>query len=147
MKKTRFEVESDVSNLVEDIAEEYAIEKDFFGDCYPNDVMKLENQMELCSDEYEYDDLLDEVEKILKGYVPKECKFEGKKWGSLTEDEKKEFLDKANICNDAGPDLHSNGDCIIDFEVLSVSGKQVITEYDQEELVINDDTVLYNARR
>lgn len=34
MKKTRFEVESDVSDLVDDIVEEYAIEKDFYGDYY-----------------------------------------------------------------------------------------------------------------
>ena len=69
MKKTRFEVEMDVSNLVEKIACENNLENDFYGDSYPQEVMKIENKMERCTNEDDYEYYLDEVKEIFESYI------------------------------------------------------------------------------
>lgn len=40
---TRYEVEAKVRDIVDEVADENDLEKDFFGDCYPNAIVKKEN--------------------------------------------------------------------------------------------------------
>lgn len=69
MKLTRYEVEMKVRDIVDEIAEENEVEKDFYGDCYPDEVMKLENMIELESNEEERNAMFDEIREILKGCI------------------------------------------------------------------------------
>lgn len=69
MKKTRYEVESDMNWLAKEVAEEYEVESDFYGDCYPNEIMSIENKMERAKSEEEYDDLLYEARIIFESYI------------------------------------------------------------------------------
>lgn len=66
MKLTRYEVEMKVRDIVDEIAEENEVEKDFYGDCYPDEVMKLENMIELESNEEERNAMFDEIREILE---------------------------------------------------------------------------------
>ena len=61
MKLTRYEVEMKVRDIVDEIAEENEVEKDFYGDCYPDEVMKLENRITLESNEEERNAMFDEI--------------------------------------------------------------------------------------
>lgn len=69
MKLTRYEVEMEVRDIVNDIAEENEVEKDFYGDCYPDEVMKLENMIEFEKDEDERNAMFDEIREILEGCI------------------------------------------------------------------------------
>lgn len=69
MKLTRYEVEMKVRYIVDEIAEENEVEKDFYGDCYPDEVMKLENMIELESNEEERNAMFDEIREILEGCI------------------------------------------------------------------------------
>lgn len=69
MKLTRYEVEMKVRDIVDEIAEEIEVEKDFYGDCYPDEVMKLENMIELESNEEERNAMFDEIREILEGCI------------------------------------------------------------------------------
>ncbi len=69
MKLTRYEVEMKVRDIVDEIAEENEVEKDFYGDCYPDEVMKLENRITLESNEEERNAMFDEIKEILVGYI------------------------------------------------------------------------------
>ena len=68
--------------------------------------------------------------------------LEGLKWKELTEKEKQNlykvaYVDKDNV------DIKT-GECIVDFgEDLSISGK-VVYGYEEDELLIDDNAVLYN---
>ncbi len=68
MKKTRYEVECDIRDIAEEIAEENDLEKDFYGDCYPLEIMEIENAMERVDDE-EYQNLLQEAKEIFESYI------------------------------------------------------------------------------
>ena len=54
--------------IVEDLREEYDLENDFYGDCYPQEVFQLENKMERCNEE-DYQELLNEVKEIFESYI------------------------------------------------------------------------------
>lgn len=69
MKLTRYEVEMKVRDIVDEIAEENEVEKDFYGDCYPDEVMKLENMIELESNEEERNAMFDEIREVLEGCI------------------------------------------------------------------------------
>lgn len=69
MKLTRYEVEARVHDIVDEIADEYDVEKDFYGDCYPDEVMQLENRITLESNEEERNAMFDEIKEILVGYI------------------------------------------------------------------------------
>ncbi|MFR6361671.1 hypothetical protein [Amedibacterium intestinale] len=69
MKLTRYEIEMKVRDIVDEIAEENEVEKDFYGDCYPDEVMKLENMIELESNEEERNAMFDEIREILEGCI------------------------------------------------------------------------------
>ena len=69
MKKNRYDVEYDVNMVVEDLREEYDLENDFYGDCYPQEVFQLENKMEKCTNIEDYQELLNEVKEIFESYI------------------------------------------------------------------------------
>lgn len=67
--------------------------------------------------------------------------FIGRKWGALTDEERKNLLMIGNVYDNV-----KEGDCIVDFgEDLSITGK-VIKEFKDEygQLIIDDDAVFYN---
>lgn len=88
-----------------------------------------------------------EPNEIEENFELKVLKFEelkiyvGRKWGTLTEEEKLELLSNANCVDGAtGNDLKGDGECIVDLTAtLSVSG-----ERKDEEIVIQDEAIIYN---
>ena len=75
MKKTRYEVECDVRDIAEEIAKENDLEKEFYGDCYPIEIMEIERDMSKCNDDLEYQELLHEAKEIFEN-----CIGEVRKW-------------------------------------------------------------------
>ena len=69
---TRYEIEQDVEWIAREIAEDNDLESDFYGDCYPDEIMSLENRMELAETQEEYDSLLDRVKEELINCLPLE---------------------------------------------------------------------------
>lgn len=69
MKLSRYEVESKVNQIVESIAEENEVEKNFYGDCHPLEVMKLENKITLLTDEVDREELFEEIRKVFESYI------------------------------------------------------------------------------
>ena len=70
MKLTRYEVEMKVRDIVDEIAEEkWSWKRTSMGDCYPDEVMKLENMIELESNEEERNAMFDEIREILEGCI------------------------------------------------------------------------------
>lgn len=65
----RFEIEMKVNDIVDEIADEYEVDKNFYGDCYPDEVMKLENRIEREKDNDERNRMFDEIREIFKEYI------------------------------------------------------------------------------
>lgn len=68
----RYEIEYAVSRIAEDVQEEYGLESNFYGDCYPHEIMELENQMESV-DQEELQEMLDELREIFESYAESEA--------------------------------------------------------------------------
>lgn len=69
MKRNRYDIEYDVNMIVENLTDEHDVENNFYGDCYPQEVLQLENKMEKCKNEEEYQELLNEVKEIFESYI------------------------------------------------------------------------------
>ena len=69
MRRNRYNIEYDVNMIIENLIDEYDVENNFYGDCYPQEVFHLENKMEQCRDEEDYQELLDEVKEIFESYI------------------------------------------------------------------------------
>ena len=70
-------------------------------------------------------------------------KFLGKKWKQLSDEEKEMLLNSSNTDNDNID--KKTGDCIVDLtENLSVTGKIEGLGTECEELIIDDDSIIYN---
>lgn len=70
--KTRYEVEQDVEWIAREIAEDNDLESDFYGDCYSDEIMDLENRLERADSQEEYDSLLDQVKEEFMKCLPVE---------------------------------------------------------------------------
>lgn len=66
---TRHEVESDMRELALNIAIAYDLEDDFYGDCYPDEIIEIENKMAKTVHPDDYLDLLDEAREIFESYI------------------------------------------------------------------------------
>lgn len=66
---TRYEAEMMVRDVVDELIDEYDLEDDFYGDCYPQEVLELENRLEITNDQEEIDEIIKEVRDILKSYI------------------------------------------------------------------------------
>lgn len=64
---TRFEIEMKVDSIIEKVAEEHEVERDFYGDCLPIEIINLENAIERHNEDA--DDLFEQIEEILKSYA------------------------------------------------------------------------------
>ena len=64
MTEKRYEVEQTINQLMKDVADEHEADYDFFGDCYPAEILAIENEMEQTED---WKDLLDEAREIFEG--------------------------------------------------------------------------------
>lgn len=67
----RYEVECTISRIADDVQEEYNLNNNFYGDCYPDEIMDLENKMEL-EDKEELHKLIDEAIELFKSYAESE---------------------------------------------------------------------------
>ena len=74
MKKTRYEIEMYVDQIAKDVASAYDIPDDFYGDCYPDDVMRLENRMEMNKENI--DEYMNEVREIFESCAKSYKEFE-----------------------------------------------------------------------
>lgn len=85
------------------------------------------------------DDFTNTLEEI---YLNRECI--GKKWGELKKEDKKSLSEKAYV--DDSYSIDSNIDCIVDFyeQDLAVAGKLEICGDGSQEIVINDEAIIYN---
>lgn len=70
--KTRYEVEQDVEWIAREIAEDNDLESNFYGDCYPDEILSLENRLEQAGSQEEYDSLLDQVKEEFLNSLPTE---------------------------------------------------------------------------
>ena len=70
--KTRYEVEQDVEWIAREIAEDNDLESNFRGDCYPYEILSLENRLEQAETQEEYDSLLDQVKEEFMNCLPLE---------------------------------------------------------------------------
>ena len=64
---TRYEIEMMIADAFATFANEHELENDFYGDCYPQEVMHLENRMERMNDE-EIQEALEELQEDLKAW-------------------------------------------------------------------------------
>lgn len=69
MKKTRYEVECDIRDIVEEISKENDLDKEFYGDCYPLEIMEIERDMSKCNDDLEYQELIKQAKEIFESYI------------------------------------------------------------------------------
>ena len=67
MTEKRYIVESKVNELMNDFADEHELERNFYGDCYPDEVRDLLNLMEKMSVE-ELEEALEELKADLKAW-------------------------------------------------------------------------------
>lgn len=68
--------------------------------------------------------------------------LKGKKWGELTKEIQESLLKRCNLFVN---DNWEQGDCIVDFENgLSAIGERVIYDSCDEELIIDDNSTLYD---
>lgn len=65
MKQNRYEIEQAVAETISDFAYEYDLPQDFYGDCYPAEIMELENRMETMTDD-EVTEALEQLQKDLE---------------------------------------------------------------------------------
>lgn len=70
-------------------------------------------------------------------------KFIGRKWGSLSDDEKKLF-ENYNIWN-GGNSKATSGECLVDFENGLTVGGYYITNENESYALIEDDAVIYDS--
>ena len=70
--KTRYEIEQEVEWIAREIAEDNDLESNFYGDCYPDEIMNLENRLEQAETQEEYDSLLDQVKEEFMNCLPSE---------------------------------------------------------------------------
>lgn len=68
MKRNRYDVEYDMRLLAEEIASENDVDNDFYGDCYPSEIIEIENAM-MRADDDEYEDLLKEATEIFESFI------------------------------------------------------------------------------
>lgn len=67
-------------------------------------------------------------------------KLIGARWGDLLDITKEDLLERANCINGINGDLTNEGECIVDLtNDLSVAGEII-----NDEIVINDDAIIYN---
>lgn len=68
MKRNRVNVEYDIRLLAEEIANDNDVESDFYGDCYPMEIMEIEDAMVHANDE-RYNELFGEAREIFESYL------------------------------------------------------------------------------
>lgn len=66
---TRYEAEMIVRDVVDELIDEYDLEDNFYGDCYPQEVLELENRLERTNNQEEIDEIIKEVIDIFKSYI------------------------------------------------------------------------------
>ena len=78
MTEKRYQIEQLIDELVTDIANEQDVECDFYGDCYPVEIFRIENKMELSVDNEDWGELLEEAREIFEGYAEGYIEFKNR---------------------------------------------------------------------
>lgn len=68
-KLTRYDIESRISEIAHDIAEEYDIPADYYGDCYNDEIFQIEDRLESEKSPYERSQLMKKAESIFRSYA------------------------------------------------------------------------------
>ena len=68
--RTRHNVECDVEWIAREVAEDNDLESNFYGDCYPDAVLSLDNRLEQAETQEEYDSLLGQVKEEFLNCLP-----------------------------------------------------------------------------
>jgi hypothetical protein len=68
-KLTRYDVESRIDEIAHDIAEEYDLPVDYYGDCYCDEIFQIEDSLESEENPYERSKLMKEAEDIFRSYA------------------------------------------------------------------------------
>lgn len=74
--KTRYEIESEVSEIEKQVADDYEVPEDYYGDCHCDEILHLENRAELCRSEEEYEECMSEIKEIFEYYARSYQSFE-----------------------------------------------------------------------
>jgi hypothetical protein len=68
-KLTRDDVESRIDEIAHDIAEEYDLPVDYYGDCYCDEIFQIEDRLESEKSPYERSQLMKKAESIFRSYA------------------------------------------------------------------------------
>lgn len=74
--KTRYEIESEVSEIEKQVADDYKVPEDYYGDCYSDEIFHLENRAELSRSEEKYEECMSEIKEIFESYARSYRSFE-----------------------------------------------------------------------
>lgn len=66
---TRYEIEKLTNEIARNVANEYNLENDFYGDCFPEEVMNLEDAIQRSHNQDEILQYFEEIEEIFKYYA------------------------------------------------------------------------------
>lgn len=66
---TRYEIEKLTNEIARNVANEYDLENDFYGDCFPEEVMNLENAIQRSHDQDEISQYFDEIKEVFIQYA------------------------------------------------------------------------------
>ena len=63
---TRIEIEHIVNGIESDIADDYGVDYEFYGECRPEEVEKLMTEAQFAMDHYVYDETIEEIRELYK---------------------------------------------------------------------------------
>lgn len=66
---TRYEIEKLTNEIAHSVADDYNLENDFYGDCFPEEVMNLEDAIQRSRNEDEISQYFGEIEEIFIYYA------------------------------------------------------------------------------
>lgn len=69
MKRTKLEIESDVTLIVEFLKMKYQVKNNFYGDTYPKDVTHYMHELESITDKDQYKAILEKIMICFKTYI------------------------------------------------------------------------------
>lgn len=73
---SRYNVEYDVNQIVEEVKDEFEVDDYYYGDCYSDEIKDLMHDMEFAKYKADYDQHLAEIREILESYAKTEKESE-----------------------------------------------------------------------
>ena len=66
---TRYEIEKLTNEIAHNVADDYNLENDFYGDCFPEEVMSLEDAIQRSHNQDEISQYFDEIKEVFMQYA------------------------------------------------------------------------------